>query len=53
MCYEDDTTLLYTEDTWEEVHEKATDSLNEIKNWLDINLLTLNINKTKFIIHSS
>ncbi|KAJ8720498.1 hypothetical protein PYW08_005963 [Mythimna loreyi] len=48
-AYADDTAILVQGRTWEEVKAKAEFALSEIMNWLDLNLLTLNLSKTYFI----
>lgn len=41
--------LYFSADTWKELYNKANISLQVVKTWLDTNLLTLNISKTKFL----
>lgn len=52
ITYADDTALLVEGKTWEEVHANAERALKVVMYWLDSNLLTLNINKTKFLTFS-
>lgn len=48
-----DTVIIVKGDTWLKVKQKASVTLENILNWLNKNLLTLNINKTKYIPFSS
>jgi hypothetical protein len=52
MVFADDTTLLFTAETWEEAHCKAELGLRRVKEWLDSNLLTLNVKKTLYLTFS-
>lgn len=52
ICFADDTVLVFTSDSWTSVYKKATEGINKIKYWLDNNLLTLNIDKTKYMTFS-
>lgn len=52
ISYADDTSLIFTDDTWEKVYNKAEKGLKIIKKWLDNNLLSLNVQKTKFMAFS-
>lgn len=49
ICYADDTAVLFYGDTWTDTLHKAELGMTAIKNWLDNNLLSLNIKKTKHI----
>ena len=49
ICYADDTVILFQGSNWEDVYKTAEEGLMRIAKWLDMNLLTLNINKTKYI----
>lgn len=49
ICYADDTVLLYHANSWEQVHLAAEAGMVEVASWLQRNLLTLNVKKTKFI----
>lgn len=49
ICYADDTVLLVRADNWRNALMTAEDGLCSISRWLDSNLLTLNLEKTKFI----
>lgn len=50
IAYADDTTLLASNDNCNELFNQANLSLSEINDWLLANRLTLNIDKTHFII---
>lgn len=52
FSYADDTAILVSSRSWSETYSLAETSLNIIKDWLDANLLSLNINKTKYIAFS-
>lgn len=52
IAYADDTVLFFADATWEGVKIKAENGLHLVTNWLKHNLLTLNIEKTKFISFS-
>lgn len=47
ISYADDTVILINGNTWEELRSKMIITLKKIKFWLDVNLLTLNWEKTK------
>ena len=49
FSYADDTAVIVTGGTWDEVGTRAEHSLRVIVNWLTSNYLTLNIGKTLFI----
>lgn len=49
FVYADDTALIISGKDWSEANLIAKDSLKIVMNWLHCNLLTLNIEKTKFI----
>lgn len=54
--YADDTVLIISEKTWESVTLKATEDINILKNFFDVNLLSLNSDKTfvvPFAIHKN
>lgn len=53
ITFADDTVVMFEGDDWTETHERAESGINKIKQWLDKNLLTLNISKTKYISFSS
>ena len=46
----DDTLIYYIARTKGELQEKINEDLNSLSQWLNNNLLTLNYEKTKFII---
>lgn len=47
--FADDTGVVFSADSWEELNEEATRGLSSIKNWLVEHKLTLNVSKTKLI----
>lgn len=49
FTYADDTAVVFSGDTWEEVRKHAETGLIKIAHWLKSNLLTLNISKTNYI----
>lgn len=49
ISYADDTALLFSAKTIEEVYEFAQQGFNVVNNWLQHHLLTLNADKTNFI----
>ena len=53
ISYADDTAVLFVGDSWNEVYHNAANSLKYIKNWLSVNLLSLNIEKTRFLTFST
>lgn len=53
ISYADDTAVLFSSLSWEDTFQKATAGIQLISNWLNKNLLSLNIAKTKFITFSS
>lgn len=52
VTFADDTAVIFHHKTWKEVETVANARLSVIADWLDINLLTLYINKSKFITFS-
>lgn len=52
ITFADDTALVLKSKTWEETFQRANLILKIIKHWLDDNLLTLNITKTKYLTFS-
>uniref|UniRef100_A0A8C6NXU7 Reverse transcriptase domain-containing protein n=1 Tax=Nothobranchius furzeri TaxID=105023 RepID=A0A8C6NXU7_NOTFU len=50
ILFADDTTLFYPGSNTEEVAKVINDELIKIKKWFDINRLTLNLNKTNFVL---
>lgn len=53
LSYADDTVILYDDESWSNLKNKVSRDLKGIKDWLDNNLLTMNIKKTKFIPFAS
>ena len=49
ITFADDTVLISQANSSEEVYEKANKDFNVVMKWLDNNLLSLNIDKTKYI----
>lgn len=49
FSYADDTALIFRGDSWAEARYLAEKGLHQTSLWLNKNLLTLNINKTKYI----
>jgi len=49
FLFADDTALVSSGCTWDEVYDNASSDLSLIKKWFDQNTLTLNIEKTKYI----
>jgi hypothetical protein len=49
ITFADDTVLIFEGNSWDVTHKNAEIGMNIIKKWLDDNLLTLNIPKTKYI----
>lgn len=52
ITFADDTVLTFVGKTWEETKLSAESGLRIINSWLDNNLLTLNLSKTKYITFS-
>lgn len=52
ITYADDTVLLVAEKSWKEAFFSAQTGLDIVINWLKQNILTLNVDKTKYITHS-
>lgn len=49
ITYADDTALIFHGDTWEQAYDFAQSGFNTVTSWLTDNVLTLNVDKTKFI----
>lgn len=49
ICYADDTVLIFRDKSWDRVFTRTQVGVQKITSWLDMNLLTLNTSKTKFI----
>lgn len=52
MSFADDTVLYFSGETWTETIAKAQEGVDVVHTWLDNNLLTLNITKTKYLTFS-
>lgn len=49
FCFADDTVIIVQGETWEIAIKNAEAAISKIKCWLDHSLLSLNVEKTKFI----
>ena len=52
ISYADDTVLVFSADSWEEAKNRAMGGFAEVKGWLDLHKLSLNINKTNYLSFS-
>lgn len=52
ITYADDTVLLINGASWPETFKTANESLSQVYNWLNTNLLTLNKEKTLYLAHT-
>jgi hypothetical protein len=52
ITFADDTTVLFSGDTWVKAKMAGEEGMKHVRNWLDKNLLTLNVNKTNFVTFS-
>jgi len=52
ISYADDTAIVCTAETWSEVKILVERELSRVREWLNNNHLTLNVNKTKFVAFS-
>jgi exonuclease III len=52
ITFADDTTILFTGNSWTEVRGLGEEGMQKVKNWLNNNLLSLNTNKTNFMLYS-
>jgi len=52
ISYADDTVVVCSADTWEKVKIKTEQELDKVSKWLNVNHLTLNVQKTKFVAFS-
>lgn len=50
ILYADDAVLIYTSDNLDTIQIKIQEDINKISHWLKVNKLTININKTKFML---
>lgn len=49
VAFADDTAILYVDKTWDSLKEKVEEDIQLIKNWFDHKILTINLNKTKYV----
>lgn len=49
FLFADDTALVSYGSTWDEAYDRASSDLINIKNWFDHNILSLNVDKTKYL----
>ena len=52
ILFADDTALVFRERSWQGVFENCQMGLKRVKDWLDCNLLSLNVEKTKYMTFS-
>lgn len=52
ISYADDTALVFAADSWELTFEAAQHGCNIVRDWLSQNLLSLNVDKTKYVTFS-
>ena len=52
VAYADDTVLLIEDDSWQNVINKAVKEFSKLQQWLAEHLLTINLEKTKFMCFS-
>lgn len=52
VTFADDTAILFWDSTWENVQSTAEFGIRKVMNWLNNNVLTLNLEKTKYITFS-
>lgn len=52
ISYADDTAVIFSGETWEDVRVNAEQGLKQIDRWLRSNILTLNTSKTNYICFS-
>ena len=53
ILYADDTTLIVVAKTFNELFKNANQDLINLNDWLSVNKLSLNLSKTKYILHSA
>lgn len=53
VSFADDTAIHYKADTWYDLKHKVENDFTHIQNWFQVNKLTLNLDKTKFLPFSS
>lgn len=49
ISYADDTVVMFSENTWEKVYHSAQTGLNMVTQWLRMNYLTINVDKSIYI----
>lgn len=49
ISYADDTAIIFSENTWRAAADAANGGLRRVAKWLQANLLTLNVSKTKYL----
>lgn len=49
VSYADDTAIVTSENTWSDTQDKMNEYLKEVTTWLELNKLSLNVNKTVYI----
>lgn len=52
LTFADDTVLLFEGKTWDDVKRTCEENFNKVLQWLDNNILTLNMSKTKYVTFS-
>ena len=50
IMFADDTNVFYSDKCLEDVYKVVNDELNKMNNWLKVNKLSLNVDKTKYMI---
>lgn len=53
VSYADDTAIVFQADSWKNVYRLAEKGLIRVKKWMNAHLLSLNLDKTKFLTFSS
>ena len=53
ISFADDTVVIFEGYNWNETFSVANEGINEVHEWLDNSLLSLNINKTKYLTFSN
>lgn len=49
VCYADDTGIIFCAETWNELYRRVEQGMSKVATWLQHNLLTLNLKKTKYL----
>lgn len=52
LSFADDTALVFSGETWDEVHKNATQGLQIVHSWFKNHILTLNLKKTNYMTFS-